>query len=75
MIHKEEEFTGASCDVCKEGYEAAHTGYTFFMDESNLYEEMTDDGWHVTDDNKHYCPNCHSIDDDDNLTIKEVQSV
>lgn len=28
------------------------------------------DGWHVTEDGKHYCPECHIIDDDDNLIIK-----
>lgn len=68
MIHKVEMF-GAICDGCRESYESSCEGWTVFSDESLVEEEMNEDGWHITQDGKTYCPNCHRFDDDDKLIL------
>lgn len=54
------------CDNCGDHYEDGH-GFAIFVDEGSVNPE--DDDWHEID-GKHYCPDCHTIDDDDNLIIK-----
>jgi hypothetical protein len=66
MIIKET-FYGVECDACGklfEGYE-----YSFWSDENYALENATDSEW-IKDDKKHYCPDCYSYDDNDNLIIK-----
>lgn len=67
MIIKEY-FYAIECDNCKEiaqGYEDVDF---WTSDESGTEENATESEWHKEDD-KHYCPDCHSFDDEDNLVI------
>jgi hypothetical protein len=71
MIHKIDSFL-IECDVCKKVYENGD-GYTLFAhDLDNAHPE--DVGWHVGEDDtehkgKHYCSDCHHIDDEDNVIV------
>lgn len=56
-----------TCDNCGDTYEN-HSGFTVFFFSSDAHPE--DDDWYV-DNDTHYCPDCHTIDDDDNLIIDE----
>lgn len=71
MIFEEQSF-GVQCDNCLLIYEESGTGYCLQVSEDNLHPE--DDGWHV-DDGKHYCPDCHYIDDEDKLHIANIPPV
>lgn len=71
MIYEVKMFS-AKCDNCDKEYMEAHNGWSAMSDESGLVELMSNDDWHVHDDgNKHYCSDCYTIDDEDNLIIKE----
>jgi len=70
MIKSIEMFT-IVCDNCKKdlcsGHEYSAWGHAGYV------EEMADeDNWHKEDD-KHYCPDCYSWDDDDNLVLKMIE--
>ena len=58
----------AECDICKTPFEHPIEGWTTFLNEDYMLDSMGSYGWYV--DEKHYCPTCHTIDDDDNLIIK-----
>ena len=75
MIHKIECET-LSCDNCGRDYES-YEGFTIFLE--GAIQRANDDEWLNGDfqenrdlHGKHYCPNCYSIDDDDNVTIKQT---
>lgn len=58
------------CDNCREHYCDEHTGFSIYVTESDVHEAADSDGWYVHgDDDKHYCPNCYKIDDDDNVIV------
>jgi rubredoxin len=62
-----------SCDNCGEIYiDENGTGFSIWGTESDAHEHADNDGWHL--DDKHYCPTCHTIDDDDNLVINPVKT-
>lgn len=65
----EETFFAIECDVCKEQAEN-YEGHSFWADKNTTEDNANDSGWHI-DGDKHYCPECHSFDDDDNLIIKQ----
>ncbi|RPE05532.1 hypothetical protein EGT74_24420 [Chitinophaga lutea] len=54
------------CNVCNDIYEDGN-GFSVFPDNNSAHPE--DNGWHV-DEDVHYCPGCHEIDEDDNLIVK-----
>lgn len=66
MIHKVEMF-GATCDGCKEEWTDGE--YSCWNEEGFLEDCLEETGWHITDDGKTYCPNCHRFDDDDDLVL------
>jgi hypothetical protein len=74
MIHKIE-CESLSCDNCNADYESAE-GFTIFIDD--VHCRASDDDWFIGHDSheqeeyrdKHYCPKCHTIDDDDNIVLK-----
>lgn len=72
MIHEVTMFS-ISCDNCNEDYIESHNGWSAMNDQSSIQELADNDGWH-TDDEKHYCPNCFTINDEDNLILKQVTS-
>ena len=61
------------CNNCKEHYTNEDSGFSIFISENDVCEDAMDDGW-ITDydNNKHYCPKCHTIDDDDNIVVKQI---
>jgi hypothetical protein len=65
----EEKAYAAFCDRCKKTFEDSFTGFTIFVNQSDLWDEMNGEGWNSLDD-KVYCPKCHTIDDEDNVTVK-----
>lgn len=69
MIDKVECVT-LSCDNCKKDFEN-YNGFTIFLEESTAKDEASNDDWY-TDGDKHYCPDCYTLDDDDNLIIKPI---
>lgn len=65
----EVEMYSIQCDSCKRvGVE--DSDYAGWNDKTTVWEEADNSEWIKIDD-KHYCPNCYTIDDDDNITIKE----
>jgi hypothetical protein len=57
------------CDVCgKDANE--NTDYAGWTELEPTVDVCTDNGWYI-DDDRHYCDDCHSFDDDDNLIVKE----
>lgn len=73
-----ETFFGVKCNRCKAQYDDGD--HSFWGDEQNAIENATESGWHE-DKNKHYCDNCHSINEETNeITIfeefpKEIKKV
>jgi hypothetical protein len=68
MIKRDDCFVGR-CNVCNNMFESVE-GWCLFIDESTLAESMWDKDWHL-DGSDCYCPDCHEIDDEDNLIIKQ----
>ena len=64
----EETFYAIECDVCKTQAENGD-GHWFWADENTTKENAMECEWH-TEDDKHYCPDCHSFNDEDELVIK-----
>ena len=57
----------AKCDNCgKELLEDEE--YCGYNSKDFLIDLMGDSNWHSEDD-KHYCPDCYSFDDNDNLIL------
>lgn len=66
----EERCFGLRCDNCKEIYED-YNGFSMFADEESVIDNARDDSWII--DDKCYCPNCYTIDEDDNVIIEAKQ--
>lgn len=64
----EETFYSIECDGCKAEAENGE-GHCYWADLSMTKENARESDWHTTDDDKHYCPNCHSFDDNDELVL------
>lgn len=64
----------AKCDNCgKEWFDESNC-FVAFTDESSMRSVLGDDDhWH-TEGDKHYCRDCYSFDDEDNLIIKPKQT-
>lgn len=54
------------CDRCKDKLDPEF----WHEEEETLESIMPDCGW-IKQGNKHYCPDCYFIDDDDNIVIKD----
>lgn len=63
----EEKSYGAKCDVCGELFEDPVTGFSIYVDKDSTIDNAQDEGWYIKD-NKCYCPDCHEIDEDEELT-------
>lgn len=63
----------ANCDVCNKQFEHWHEGWTVWFEESNMIEQMWDQKWYVDDEKKCYCTECHTVDDEDVLHIKQKE--
>ena len=66
----EETFYAVECDVCKAQAEN-YDGYAFWADVNTTEENAIGSEWHKEGD-YHYCPDCHSFNDEDELVIKQL---
>lgn len=55
------------CDNCGEIFEDG-SGFSIFVDNDNAHPQ--DHDWYC-EGGKHYCPECHTLDDEDNLIIND----
>ena len=58
-----------TCDNCEAPYEDC-SGFSIWPDKSSV--DPKDDDWYV-DEDKHYCPSCYTIDENDNLILKKIE--
>jgi hypothetical protein len=63
-----EVFIGIRCDRCHEIYEGS-SDCSFFCDKESAAEYASEDGW-LLENGRHYCPNCYTVNDDDEQSIK-----
>ena len=68
MIHKVEMYT-VVCDNCKKDI-GSEQEYSCWNDELYAESNASDSDW-TKIENKHYCNECCSCDDDDNYSIDE----
>lgn len=61
-------FYGVKCDRCGTQYEDGESSYWY--DESVAIENSMEDEW-IECNQKHYCPNCHELDDEGGFIIYE----
>lgn len=55
------------CDCCGETFENGE-GWVCYSDCPNEIEsDASDSGWLITADGRHYCPNCYSFNEDDEI--------
>lgn len=57
------------CDNCKTT-SGKNSEFSCWNDDAYALEDATDNDW-VEHEGKHYCPNCYTMDEDGNITIKE----
>ena len=61
-----------TCDNCKKDFEDEYNGYSCYGDFNDAWENASESGWVNGDDyDTHYCPNCYSFNDNDELVIDE----
>jgi hypothetical protein len=70
MIHTVTMY-GATCDNCNQSYDGDGGYNAFWNDRGYMKKIIKESDWHVTDNGKTYCPDCYTVDDDDNLLIKK----
>jgi len=59
------------CDNCGKDCNKDNE-YSCWSDVSYTEDVSLEANWHKEDD-KHYCPDCYSWDDDDNLVLKLIE--
>lgn len=58
---------------CGEQY-VSHTDFSAWYDPEDAVDSAVNmDDWHRTKEEKHYCPNCFEVDDNDEVKIKAKQ--
>lgn len=55
------------CDNCKKT-SGENSEYSCWNDDAYALEDATDNDW-IEHEGKHYCPNCHKMDDEGNITL------
>lgn len=58
------------CDNCGKTYTENYCDYSIWLEPDMAIEEAEYEGW-IEHKDKHYCPNCYELDDNDNIVIKE----
>jgi hypothetical protein len=71
MIHPVEMYA-AECDVCKNDFET-YEGWSALTCQDRLEDSLNDSGWHI-DGIKCYCPDCHTINDEDQVVFKVIDN-
>lgn len=68
MAFIKETLEALQCDNCKDTYQNENSGFSFWLDRNEAWENADVDGW-AEDGDKHYCASCHTYNDDDELLI------
>lgn len=73
----EKTMRGCQCDNCKGMFED-YDNHTYWAD-LEVLDVMDDSDWHTVETkdvetDKHYCPNCYKIDDEDNLIVNSERT-
>lgn len=68
MLHKVEMHT-VVCDNCKKDI-GSESEYSCWNDESYAENSAMESDW-IKEEDKHYCPDCISYDDDNNIVLNE----
>lgn len=55
------------CDNCKTT-SGQNAEYSCWNDDAYALEDAIDNEW-VEHEGKHYCPNCHKVDEEGNITL------
>lgn len=71
-MYFKEDCYGIVCDNCQETFQDGHSGYSMFTDENQAHEYADNAEWHLLD--KHYCPDCFTIDDEDVLHVNSERT-
>jgi hypothetical protein len=60
-----------ACDNCDEIFQDSSTDFSIFLDEGSARDYCVnhENGW-TEHEGKHYCPDCHEIDEEDNFILK-----
>lgn len=61
----------AKCDNCSEEVKLGGGEYSAYAEQDGVIDEMIASDYHFAGD-KHYCPDCWSLDDEDNIVLKPV---
>lgn len=64
---------GCDCDGhnCDEFWSDQETGSIAHLHEETIKYQAQEDDWHFADDGKTYCPDCHSVDDSDMISVND----
>ena len=68
----EQTFYAVQCDNCKVIAED-DDDTAFWSDRGYCIDNAEESDWYI-DGEKHYCPDCYSFDDDDNLVVMSSQA-
>lgn len=60
------------CDNCNRLFMSSFEEFTLWVTKSDAVEASINDDW-IEHKDKHYCPNCYELDDNDNIVIKEKE--
>jgi len=59
---------GCACDNCKEDFKEGEMNYALFPDKITVKDQIIEADW-ITENGKHYCPDCVKYNDEDELVI------
>lgn len=62
---------GIKCNRCQQIYEDGEGANLAVDRHGDLEESAQEDGWYVNGD-RHYCPNCHTINENDEVVTKPL---
>lgn len=62
-----------TCDNCGDTFLDDHSGFSIYVDENSANEAADNSEWY-SEDRKHYCTECYTINDDDELIIDMTRS-
>lgn len=68
MIYPIQMYT-CKCDGCGDAWDNGDC-VCAYADEEHVRYSIQESNWHITDDKKTYCPDCYTIDDNDNIVFK-----
>lgn len=62
---------GCDCDGygCSEFWQDPETGSIATLEAETTRVNITESEWHISHDGKTYCPDCHKIDDNDEISV------